>query len=268
MKKHRGRIRAFITLAVMAAILAGAVWLYAGSPSINPDTFCPLNGKYSRTAVLVDATDSLNRKQIKEIKEHFKERLNQMRQKSKWYERMGLSRSYEWAGIFVLSENNLTVPKPIIALCQRTTSILTDNPERERRRYEKNFLAPMKSAIDKLADLPEQKESPIFEMIQAVALDSNFDSTKKRRLIIVSDMLQNTPEYSHYTGNMDYDKWRTTDYARDFLDSTLLRDVDVQILYVKRHNEEVKSLQTRRHPEFWRRYFEDVGAYLSLVIPI
>ena len=260
MKKHRGRIVAFITLAVlMAAILAGAVWLYAGRPSINPDTFCPLNGKYSRTAVLVDATDSLNRKQIKEIKEN----LNEMRQNLELY---------EWVGIFVLNENNLTVPKPIIALCnpgnETTANEFIENISRVRRQYEKNFRAPMESAIDKLANLPEQKESPIFEMIQAVALDSNFDSTKKRRLIIVSDMLQNTPEYSHYTGNMDYDKWRTTDYARDFLDSTLLRDVDVQILYVKRHNEEVKSLQTRRHPEFWRRYFEDVGAYLSLVIPI
>ena len=102
-------------------------------------------------------------------------------------------------------------------------------------------------------------------MIRAVALDRNFDSTKGRRLIVVSDLLQNVPDYSHYQAKPDLEQWRDKPYAREFLQLSLL-DVDVDILYLKRID--AGSLQTRGHVAFWEDYFDAVGATVHTLKPI
>ena len=102
-------------------------------------------------------------------------------------------------------------------------------------------------------------------MIRAVALDRNFDSTAGRRLVVVSDLLQNVPGYSHYQSPPDFEQWRGTPYAREFLDLSLL-GVRVDILYLKR--EVTRSLQTRGHVTFWEEYFHAVGAVVDTLTPV
>lgn len=252
-KQKRQRVRAFAALGVVVAALAAFVFLAAPwrAGDYDKKTFCPKDGEYPRTVILIDATDSLGDVQRKSLQES----ANELRKN------LAL---HEWAGVFVLNEDNLAVPKAEIALCnpgdESTANPLYQNPREIKRKFEKNFAAPLRQTIDGLAALPKQDRSPIIEMVRSVALSSDFDSAQERRLIIVSDMLQHTDDYSHYGGAADYDAWRQTAHAKEFLDLSL-SGVDVQIWYVKRAD--LGGVQTRGHIDFWEKFFNAAGANIS-----
>ena len=256
-KKRRNAVAALAAaLSVVAAIvIAIAPWDVG---NYDPSSLCPKDGNYPRTAVLVDATDSLSESQVKTVAEE----INALR------DRLTL---HEWVGIFVLNEDNLILPAPEIALCYpgdgATANPLIRNPDLIQRQFEKKFQRPMESAIQRLAKTPPQVTSPIHEMIRAVALDRNFDSTKKRRLIVVSDMLQNTPEYSHYRNDADFSAWRNSAHGRGFPQFSLL-GVEVEILYLKRTDDFARAAQNLGHVRFWENYFAELGASVKILKPI
>lgn len=240
-------------VALVAVLVAVALW---PRRALDPETQCPTDGNYARTAVLVDATDSLSASQVKTIREQ----LDALRK------RLAL---HEWVGVFVLNEDNLVLPTPAVALCypgdETSANPLYENPRDVQRRFEREFRAPFDAAVARLEGLPPSDASPILEMIRAVALDRNFDSTAGRRLVVVSDLLQNVPGYSHYQSPPDFERWRATPYAKEFLELSLL-EVHVDILYLKR--EATRSRQTRGHVAFWEDYFRAVGAVVDTLTPV
>ena len=255
-KRHRPKAP-FIVLGLVvagfAALVAVGFWPRG---EYDPTTLCPTDRDYARTAVLIDATDALSASQVKVIQDEIKALRNDLA-------------LHEWVGIFVLDEDNLVSPTPDVALCnpgdESTANPLYQNPRQIRMRFEQEFRAPLEESVGRLARLPSRSTSPILEMIRAVALDRNFDSTENRRLIVVSDLLQNVPAYSHYRQNADFDRWRDMPYAREFLQLSLL-DVDVEILYLKRPD--VRSLQTHGHVAYWEEYFDAVGAVVQTLKPV
>ena len=254
-----GRRAPYIALGVVGALVAGsliaALW---PRPQYDPRNLCPLDGVYPRTAVLIDATDVLSDSQVKTITEE----IDALRR------RLAV---HEWVGIFVLNECDLALPTPEVALCnpgdESAANVLYENPRQMQRRFEREFQAPIEAAVRRLSQLPSSSTSPLLEMIQAVAGDRNFDSTASRRLIIVSDMLQNVPAYSHYRDGADFATWRNTNYAREFLQLSLL-GVEVDILYLKRIADGTREKQTRGHVAFWEDYFDAVGATVNTLKPI
>lgn len=258
-RRRKNRKVAVFALAVALSLVAGIVIAIAPWEAEKYDrvTLCPKDGDYPRAAVLVDATDSLSESQRKTVMDE----INALR---------GRLALHEWVGIFVLNEDNLTLPAPEIALCYpgdgSTANRLIRNPDLIRRHFEKKFQRPLESAIERLAQAPSRATSPIHEMIRAVALDRNFDSTKKRRLIVISDMLQNTPpEYSHYRDGADFSAWRNSAHGKAFPEFSLL-GVEVEILYLKRAND--RDVQNRGHVSFWEDYFAELGASVKILKPI
>lgn len=242
---------------VLLALLLAAGVVVAFAPrhsgEYHPATFCPKDGQYARTAILIDATDSLDDAQIKSATERAADLIGN---------RLAV---HEWTGVFVLDEENLILPSPRIALCNPgggdECNPLFANCRDAAREFDEKFAAPVAAEIRALAGLPPDDRSPILEMIRAVSLDGGFDSTRKRRLIIVSDMLQNTPAYSHYGGDFNFSEWQKSDYARDFL-RLPLAETEVEIWYVKRAG--LEHLQTHGHIEFWNQYFAATGARVVL----
>ena len=254
-KQKRQRVGALVAFATMTAAVAAV--LYVAGPwradDYDAKTFCPKDGQYPRTALLIDATDSLGDFQSKALRDLADDLRGKLVQ-------------YEWVGVFVLNEDNITVPKAEIALCnpgsEKDANPLYQNPREIRRKFERQFASPLRRAIDDLTKAPRQERSPIIEMIRAVALDSDFDSSQKRRLIIVSDMLQHTDAYSQYRGGADYEKWRQSQHAAEFADLSLA-GAKVEIWYVKRPL--LSGAQTRRHVRFWEEFFAAAGAELDAV---
>lgn len=244
-------------LAGLAAVVVVIMIIVAMRPQVDPESFCPISGEYRRTAILIDATDSLSDSQEKAVREEIDDLKQDLA-------------AYEWIGVFVLNDDNLVLPVPEVAKCNPGSdpNPIYENPEQVRRRFERDFQRPLDDAIAQLVETTEPgATSPILEMIRAVAFDGNYVITQDRRLIIVSDMLQNVPQYSHYRDGSDFNAWRDTDYARDLLQVSLL-GVDVELLYLRRVNGNVRHLQNRGHIRFWEEYFNAVGAAVRTVKPI
>lgn len=244
-------------ISTLAGVVGYVLYLQGMHGRYDPDTFCPYDGNHDRTAILVDASDPLSPTQVKRVREY----LEDLRH------RLSL---HEWVGLYVLSETNLVLPSPVFALCNpgsaEEANLLYENPERIRRQFAERFQKPMIAALAQLTTPSAPRAtSPILEMIRSVITDRRYRSSGRRRLIIVSDMLQNTRDYSHYTGDYSFELFRAQAYAREFLNLSML-DVYVEVLYLKRTTTE--ALQTRRHVGFWELYFSAVDATLDRVEPL
>ena len=255
-KQQQFRLVVAIALGLACTVVLALVIAVAPWRTFDRDTLCPDHGDYARTVVLVDATDSLRQSQQKAVigwMQALPRRLDM----------------HELVSVFVLSEENLNLAKPEIELCypgdESRANRLVENPRRMQQRFEKKFQGPMAAAIERLAMTSPQRTSPIHEMLQVVALYPNFDATKKRRLIVVSDMIQHAPPaYSQYSDGMDFFGWKDSAHGRD-VPGYALSGVDVTILYLKRREEHAKRVQKRAHIEFWKEYFSELGASVARV---
>ena len=108
--------------------------------------------------------------------------------------------------------------------------------------------------------MPTAPRSPIIEAVDGAVDAPDFGSTvKARRLVIVSDMAQNSPELSEYRGEgsgLEVPDAVRGELARD------LHGVAVRIHYVRRP--ELASIQTAAQRDFWRDWFTSQGAGVKL----
>jgi hypothetical protein len=139
------------------------------------------------------------------------------------------------------------------------------NPELVRKRWEQDFADVLSEKLDELMAAPDSLRSPIYEAVQAVAVRAfgkpEFDQVPKR-LIVVSDLLQNVPEKgsSHYRGVPDFDEFRASAYFSQVRAD--LRDVHVYLFYMNRSDHKVQGAE---HIRFWEDYFAAQGAEVMAV---
>jgi hypothetical protein len=123
-----------------------------------------------------------------------------------------------------------------------------------KRRWQEGYRRPLEEAIDAATRQPGIPESPLMELIQSAAVTGfpGHADRAPRRLIIVSDFLQHTKDYSHYGSAPP----RFEDFERGALARKVHPDLagfDVRLLYLRRDGQE--RVQTAAHVEFWKRFF-------------
>ncbi|WP_243545000.1 hypothetical protein [Pseudodesulfovibrio tunisiensis] len=138
------------------------------------------------------------------------------------------------------------------------------NPESSmRERKAKRFFAQRYSKALEHAfasGINTKLPSPIIETINAVAFRTGLAHGKgQRRVVIFSDMIQDSPANSH--------NGCAEDFQSDPISQSLTRldGVLVDIYYVPCHKHH--AVQTRQHMEFWRAEFARAGA-LPRIIPV
>lgn len=247
-------IAAVALLIVTAAAVVLVVYTQVSrDPPLDKTTMCPAAGALGHIVLLVDKTDPLNFTQRQAFSVAMKELVE-----TKVPEGHLLS-------IFVLGEKFEHSAAPLIELCNPGSdagkSELSANLKRLRKQYEDRFVRPLEDAAKALVAEEPAKASPIFEMLQLVGINGFRKHAVKgpRRLIIVSDMLHNTPHYSMYASPAEFELFESTDYAART--RAELRDVSVELYYLMT----TPRLQTRRNQLFWERYFKRAGASLSEV---
>ena len=144
----------------------------------------------------------------------------------------------------------------------RHANAFTQNERRLRARWSEEFERPLQAHLrESLRDAPPAV-SPLLEAIQSVALQDFAPALapgRDRRLLVVSDMLQHTPRYSHYRNDpLDYARFEAMPYAREV--GAALGDVDVEIAYVGRPAHSAR--QTIAHGLFWEGHVDANGGRL------
>lgn len=239
-----------IALAIAIAIIGSAVYFFvkAGDQEIDAKTLCPIAGPNGHVVLLVDKTDPLNFMQRQAFLSYLSE----------------FGRGKVGAGdlfsVYVIGEDFKTMPEPIFEMCNpgkgEDKNVWLSNPERIRKQYEERFIKPMMNLVDQLQASRPAETSPIMEMIQVVAINGfrKRNVLSSKRLFIVSDMLQNTESFSHYRGEIEFEKFKQTLYFHKI--KTDLINVDVELAYLLN----TPQRQTRRHLKFWEDYFHEIGA--------
>jgi hypothetical protein len=240
----------FVTAAAVTLVVYSQL---SRDPPLDKTTMCPAAGPLGHIVLLVDKTDPLTFTQRHALSVAMKEVVETK------------VPTGHLLSIFVLGEKFEQSALPLIELCNPGSDVgkskLSANLERLRRQYEERFVRPLEEAAKSLVSEKPANSSPIFEMLQLVGVNGFRKHAVKgpKRLVLVSDMLHNTPQFSMYTGSVEFERFDSTDYAKRT--QADLREVSVELHYLMT----TPRLQTRRNLVFWERYFERSGARLSEV---
>lgn len=253
---------AAIGLGALALLIIG-FFLYQAvfnaKPPIDKVSLCPPRID-SVTAVLVDATDELSQVQRAAIES----RIAELRDVLPVGGRIDM----------YLLNTDKALPDVQFSKCNpgtgETASIIDQNPRLVQKKWEQDFSAKLAEVLAQLMTASPSDTSPILEAIQAISLRS-FAQTETRgatskNLIIVSDMIQHTPELSQFKAGptLDAKFVERTEYFRKVKPN--LRGAEVTILYIRRATR--ANAQGREHLAFWEAIIKTSGGRLVHFVPV
>jgi len=257
-KKRRQELRTIALLVIVLLSMAGAIgWYFLHRPTATDKlTLCPTSGPLGHYVVLVDNTDPYNFIQ----RQAFAQGLKALADNT-------VPEGY-LLSVYTLGEDFTQTAKPLFEKCNPGTaagkSEFDSNPARIQERFEREFREPVIQLENVLMQEKPADKSPIFEMLQLVAINSFKAENIKgpKTLIVYSDMLVNTADFSMFKGQADFDGFATSAYGQKT--QTRLKGVQVKLNYLMNY----PKLQTRKQLTFWERYFEKAGARLIAVTPM
>ncbi len=246
LRKHLlGAVLAVVALGVLAA----GVYVYVTAPrppALDRASLCPIDGAHATTVVLLDSTDA-----IPDIGKH--------------EIRTVLLDMAETVPVYGLLELRLLDPKlpggrQIFAKCNpgdgAGLSEYTANPRLARKRWLDGFRQPLEDALEAGFQPTPGKTSPIMETVQRIAVDRFSGRAAEdipKSLVLVSDMLENEPDYSQYSGDLSYNRYKASRAYKKL--QTDLHGADVTIYYIQRVT--AKPLSSADHIRFWVDWIRD-----------
>jgi hypothetical protein len=135
-----------------------------------------------------------------------------------------------------------------------TVDRLTGNPRRAQRRFEAGFATPIADLIAGLAVAERADRSPLVEALAAVAM--TMEPSPRRRIVIVSDLLQNSAAQSHYRGAPDVAAMLAAPVGARLADGRL---DGVGVTLVRLPNDVHASRQNAALTAFWIELVRAVG---------
>jgi len=257
-RQAKDRRKAILYIAISFSVLISFSFLFLqlkkSRIELDPETLCPVKGPNGVVAILIDSTDPFSHVQKEFLTKYFDELEADL----------GLGYLVQ---IYSASSYSDASFEPVANLCNpgdgTDANIWTENPERIRRKWANSFDAPLTRALLSSIDAEKASASPLMSMIKALSIKAFPINSKKLplKLYIVSDMLEHTATYSQYSGNLEFDEISQQAFFSHL--SPNLNQVEVTVLYIARPGAE--RLQTKRHAEFWAKYFQYTGAFLQII---
>lgn len=251
---------AFLAIALVVLFAIGMALYIKGKSAYvptDPDTLCPTNRPPSEVTVLIlDMSDAYSEAQKLQIRNELERAKGKLKQ-------FALFEAY---AVDRLGER---VPKPVLCLCnpgtERDVNLVYQNPKKAKKRWEE-FVSRLDTELSRLMKTEDSNTSPIFEAIQSAAIRTlnlpKYDHVPKR-LILVSDLLQNVPgKLSHYREKPKFVVFKQSAYFSEVRAD--LTNIKVKLLYLIRPG----TVQNVEHRLFWEQYFAAQGATVDEVVPI
>lgn len=253
----RGKdILGFLNILIVLGILGGISYLalVLQPEEYDPDTLCLAGDVPPHVGVVIDKTDLYSPEQAARIEALVLEN----RDRLQISERMTL---------FELDARGELVNTDDFSLCNpgRGDQInpLYRNPQRVEARYQALFEGPLQAALADLVEPKESPSSPIIESLARLAVTENFDpETPGRRIVLVSDMLQNSQLFTVYGRNRGALESRLPD-PRDVAAAIedevgdALAGVTIEVYLIPRRNWERDQETVIR--AYWSEVFRQLG---------
>lgn len=240
-----------LLLAFTAAIAVGFFVLFSkarNQVALDDATLCPVTGPTSITALLIDVTDPISEVTETDLRNRFDE----------------IRDSIPVGGQIVIYELTADVGKLNQALLRCNPGSgdqadeLISNPRSIQKRWEEGFDAPLAQIAADIGNGTSGDRSPILAGIQTINLKAfgHHDYARlPKRLIVASDMIEHTADFSMYRSGIKYDRFQATPAPAKF--RTPLDDVDIEIWEFNRSGVAFSSIELS---VFWKKWLDDNGA--------
>ncbi len=136
-----------------------------------------------------------------------------------------------------------------------TVSWFANNPKLKQKEYEHRYLNPLSTLMGGLATPSKHPRSYLVELLSSMAASQRFVRPGiKPRLVLFSDLHENSPSFSFYKG-VTGSKEQFADYVAGLSENHL--DVfDIEVWYVR---SEGASLPHEKVRSYWKAAFESTG---------
>lgn len=224
---------------------------------LDQKTLCPISGPESIFIVLIDSSDGLKEVQKVSIKNHI----------SNWSENIkkhGLFELYEIDNQKSLIEHSISVCNPGKG---KDVNRIDGNPKLMEKKYNEIFKAPIDEILSKIKNDRILNESPIMENIQAIAVQNmRFGSSRKPiKIIIISDLMQNSSGYSIYKQKPNFEEFMKHKYAQ--IVKSDLSNIEIE-LFVLNNQKMPSDVNKEGVISFWKMWLEEQGAFVSEIIHV
>lgn len=260
-QRENRRMGAGLLLFAVGALVVvgiGLLYLRAGreNPTLSQGDLCPPGGPAAITAVVIDTTDPASRVTQAAIRSRVLAAADDL-------PRFGMLK------LFAAGADESALLTPLFSKCDPGTSDdvdqLTSSKELVQKDHDERFAEPLSRALDGLLDVPSAESSPILEGVQAVTVAAFPEATRKlpRRLVIASDLIQNSRAYSMYGAPLDEDAAARAGQALP----ADLEGVVVELMMIRRETQD--ALQTAPgFVDFWEGWFGAAGARVKRAGPL
>jgi hypothetical protein len=258
----RGKASSMVWIAVLvffmllAAGVVGYSFLFSAKAN-DSRTLCPAGGPLGHVVLLVDKSDPLTFTQRKSFDVLYEEVVTRIVPKG------------HLLSVYALADDFSATAEPLLERCNpgdgSDLDPLYKNPVRQKKAFDEKYVKPMHDIRGDLVTEKSGKASPILEMIQLVGITGfrRHAIPGEKRLIIVSDMIQNTPQLNMYkTGVPSYQSFAETAYGKKTLADLKGVKVEFRILL------NTPRLQREELLNFWEREINQSGGKLELSEPV
>lgn len=247
----------WLKIAGVAGAVVGVGLLYfsvtRGNRALD-ENLCPTTPT-SITVLLIDVTDPLTVAQ----RQDFQNQLIRLRNSIPRFGKLIVAK---------VDSTSSSLLDPVIIRCNPGTgedaNEWTGDPKGLQKQYREGFEEPLERVFRGLSQASGADRSPIFESVQSVALTELLTPDAvdhPRKLVIVSDLLQNTDSITFYSGLPSQDSFIASPAFRRVRSD--LREVEVEIWMLERSD--APRTQPRALVDLWDRAIAEQGATVGRV---
>ncbi|WP_354209207.1 MULTISPECIES: hypothetical protein [unclassified Bradyrhizobium] len=240
---------------LLLAISAGGAFAYfyfstPAPPTLDAQTLCPVTGPRGITVVLVDTSDDLPETTRREVLVVLEDMIATLPP----FYKLDI-RVLDIAGVRSHSLFSKCNPGDGAGLSEWTA-----NPQIARMRWVENFRKPAAEAVKTSIGSANANSSPIMAAIQDISIDqfsSAVAQNAKKTLVVISDMIEFTRDYSQYpsAGDLSYLRYKRSPAYLKF--RTDLHGATVKIFYVNRQPKGQPIINGTAHMQFWQEWIVD-----------
>lgn len=194
-KARQNRLYGIATGGVLAALLTLSIVVFLfRPPMLDPHTLCPTDRPIlGHTVVIVDRTDKWN----PAVGETLREFIAGAQKNTQRYQKFS-----------IVSLDSRFSTRPLFSVCNPGEPNFWTDLYRGRRYtqrdFDDKFIGAAESVVAQVRDPAEAGSSPVVEYIHRWLGRDDFNATiPNRRMILVSDMRQNSAQYSVYKASAD-----------------------------------------------------------------
>ena len=241
-------------IAVMITSVFGlfAVAAFNSPPALEGETACRMDRKDpAHTIILIDQSDPFNPNDLDWVREFVDAEARSLP---------------KYGRLTVVTPNAATPYSPATVFSHCSPGSVEDaNPFFENPRmiddtWRDTFYTPLVGEVEQALTDTRQPASPLSEAIYAVADRADFQpSHGKRRVVLVSDLMQHSADFSFYKTGADYTAFKDTRLGREVPN---MAEIDVVARIVPRQEYDLPIADVKG---FWRSYFDEAGASYGTV---